>query len=317
MGTHPIFESDFDCLTDCEMEFDSSYEEPKFDDEDLAETGFENVTDVTDGTGLTRLFKRTKPTKPKWKVDITPQGLRYETGRKKVGLFVIFWQDMFGPENFYMGTQVPLKKRKGSGQDVILLKDAMENRGFIVRIYKDRVKREVESILDDLRRFSFDDYDMFGMAITSHGHEKGLIYVHDSYLQLNDFVNAVKVNKTLLRKPKMFFVNACRGGERQAVMKVGSASSKPSHWPTDADLLIHYSTIDGVVSMRNTEVGSWFITALCDILEEQGDVELMNLLTMVNHRVAGEYGDEFTRQVPVIYSTLTRLLYLSKKPITS
>jgi len=131
-----------------------------------------------------------------------PQGLRYKTGRKKVGLFVIFWHDVFGPENFFIGTQAPLKKRNGSGRDVVLLKEAMENRGFTVRIYKDRVKREVESILAELGRFSFADFDMFGMAITSHGDEKGVIYVHDSYLLLNDFVNALKVNKTLLRKPK-------------------------------------------------------------------------------------------------------------------
>ncbi len=185
---------------DCKMEFDSDYEEPKFDEDDLAETGYENVTDVTDG--LTKLFKKTKRTKPKWKAEINSQGLRYKTGRTKVGLFVIFWQVAFGPENFFIGSQVALKKRNGSGRDVILLEEAMKNRGFDVLIYKDMVKREVESKLAKLGRSSFEDYDMFGMAITSHGDEKGVIYVHDSYLHLNDFVNAFKVNKTLLRKPK-------------------------------------------------------------------------------------------------------------------
>ena len=59
---------------------------------------------------------------------------------------------------------------------------------------------------------------------------------------------------------QLFFVNACRGAEYQQTVKV--SKSAPVIWPSDADLFIHYSTMANEYSMRNTQMGSWFIQAL-------------------------------------------------------
>ena len=40
--------------------------------------------------------------------------------------------------------------------------------------------------------------------------------------------------------------------------------------PSQADFLIVYSTAPGFFSWRNREAGSWFVQALCQVLEQYG-----------------------------------------------
>jgi caspase-like apoptosis-related cysteine protease len=78
----------------------------------------------------------------------------------------------------------------------------------------------------------------------------------------------------------------------------------------------------GYFSWRNPRQGSWFIQALCDELQIHGRTrDLLTLLTFVCRRVAIDYqsnvpGDrqmDLKKQVPVITSMLTRLVYFDQK----
>ena len=89
----------------------------------------------------------------------------------------------------------------------------------------------------------------------------------------------------------------------------------------EADFLIAYSTISGFYSWRNSQNGSWFIQALCQILDEQGHkLEIMQLMTAVNRRVAYHYQSNSNepemsgkRQVPCIVSMLTKECFFRPK----
>nr|4ZVP_B Chain B, Caspase-7 [Homo sapiens]4ZVP_D Chain D, Caspase-7 [Homo sapiens]4ZVQ_B Chain B, Caspase-7 [Homo sapiens]4ZVQ_D Chain D, Caspase-7 [Homo sapiens] len=90
--------------------------------------------------------------------------------------------------------------------------------------------------------------------------------------------------------------------------------------PVEADFLFAYSTVPGYVSMRSPGRGSWFVQALCSILEEHGkDLEIMQILTRVNDRVARHFEScsddphfHEKKQIPCVVSMLTKELYFSQ-----
>lgn len=101
--------------------------------------------------------------------------------------------------------------------------------------------------------------------------------------------------------------------------RTASDSSKGSYkLPSMADILVMYSAFPGYFSFRSTTQGSWFIQSLCEELKNRAhNDDLLRILTFVNKRVAINYESFVPRnkelnekkQVGVIFSTLTRLLY--------
>ena len=177
----------------------------------------------------------------------------------------------------------------------------------------------------------------------SHGTENGKIAATDEdYFVEELWENFVGDNcKTLTGKPKLFFIQACRG-----TMVDPGVIFKPKQAPSEiklpqtggdevdaqltdpvfvipklADLLVMYSTSGGHYSFRNLTNGSWFIQALCEELKTNSDKDLMWILTAVNRRVA--YGNQSNmekypaldaaKQMPNIVSMLTKIMYLTPK----
>ena len=80
----------------------------------------------------------------------------------------------------------------------------------------------------------------------------------------------------------------------------------------------------GHYSFRNTMHGSWFIQALCDLLQKHfnqlDNVDIVRMLTRVNRQVAFNKRSENTeypefdkkKQMPSFMSMLTCEVYLSK-----
>lgn len=78
---------------------------------------------------------------------------------------------------------------------------------------------------------------------------------------------------------------------------------------------VNYPT--GYYSWRNTSNGSWFMQSLCEMLQcHRGQLELMQIMTRVNHRVALNFesasnlpGFSGKKQIPCIVSMLTKEFY--------
>ena len=77
----------------------------------------------------------------------------------------------------------------------------------------------------------------------------------------------------------------------------------------------------GCFSWRNNQEGSWFIQALCIVLENYGNkMELLHMLTHVNRIVAYEFAScsdkefsDYMKQMPCLVSMLTRYVHFRPK----
>ncbi|XP_054858193.1 caspase-2 isoform X2 [Eublepharis macularius] len=138
----------------------------------------------------------------------------------------------------------------------------------------------------------------------------------------------------LQNKPKMFFIQACRGDETDRGVdqidgseradspgcEESDAQMKESpklRLPTCSDMICGYACLKGTAAMRNTKRGSWYVEALTSVFaEDSRNMHVADMLVKVNrlikHREGYAPGTEFHRckEMSEYCSTLCRDLYL-------
>uniref|UniRef100_A0A1B0AAY5 Caspase n=1 Tax=Glossina pallidipes TaxID=7398 RepID=A0A1B0AAY5_GLOPL len=250
--------------------------------------------------------------------------MEYNMNHKRRGLALIFNHEFF---------DIPsLESRKGTNADCEKLKKAFKKLDFEVTDHKDCKLRELLEWIEKAATHDHSDSDCIAIAILSHG-EQGYLYAKDVMYKIDTiwhYFTAVTC-PTLAGKPKLFFIQACRGDRLDPGIKLQktetdgdglSISSMSYKIPIHADFLISYSTIPGFYSWRNTSNGSWFIQSLVEELNTHGkEYDILTLLTFVNQRVAMDYEScvparpimDQQKQIPCITSMLTRILRFSDK----
>ncbi|XP_011631290.1 caspase-1-like isoform X1 [Pogonomyrmex barbatus] len=221
-----------------------------------------------------------------------------------------------------------MSTRHGSTKDSVDLKESLIRLGFEVRVFIDRDMKTINTVLESTAAEDHTDADCLIVIAMSHG-ESGLLYSSDGLYPVETLWTPFTGNRctSLAGKPKLFFIQACRGDELDKGVKISlhetdSMSSNTYSIPIYADIMIAYATYDGFYSWRNSERGSWFIQALCEELNLHGHKrDLLSLMTFVNRRVAIEYQSyvpenatwHAKKQIPSIVSMLTRLVYFPDK----
>ncbi|XP_011193341.2 caspase-3 [Zeugodacus cucurbitae] len=234
--------------------------------------------------------------------------------------------------------------RNGAEKDCNDITASLENYGFDVRVYNDLKKKKIATLLNTVATEDHSQYDCFVLVVMSHG-DKGRICAADDFYSTEELWEPLLGDNcpSLLGKPKLFFIQACRGKRIQQPVLIASraafqrATFEPASMPqpttyaipTTADILVMYSTFEDYYSFRNSVSGSWFIQSLCSILNEAAEsseaqadgVELLRLLTAVNRKVAYEYQSysdneliNEKKEMPNFMSTLTKSFYLKVKP---
>jgi hypothetical protein len=225
-----------------------------------------------------------------------------------------------------------LSKRLGTDEDATELKNVFSGLGFDVQVHKNQTANQMLQLMtaaqefEDAEKKKGNECDCFGVAVLTHGEDKGLIYGTDGSITVDNLVQPLKGCKGLAGKPKLFFIQACRGQQLDGGMEADGApgsSPSPPRIPIEADFLYAYSTPPGHFAWRSTRTtqghsaGSWFIQALCEQLSTHCySTDIVRILTRVNRYVAYERQShspskpflDGKKEVPSIVSMLTREL---------
>jgi len=245
----------------------------------------------------------------------------YNMNHRRRGHAIIFNHKNFDP-------RLGLKTRNGTDADRDNLRITLRQLDFEVKVFNDASFKQIEQVLEDLANENHSDADCILVAVLSHG-EMGILYSNDQPYKPDRLWSHFNAEKcpTLAGKPKLFFVQACQGDQLDSGVKMVNntetdAKSMSYKIPSHADFLIAYSTIPGFYSWRNTTAGSWFVQAMCHVLQRTGTThDLLSNMTRVARKVAfdfqsntpGDYVMHEKKQIPCITSMLTREIIFQRK----
>ena len=226
--------------------------------------------------------------------------------------------------------------RNGSEQDVLNLCTLFRSLNYSVRPpYIDKTEAEMrEAIL----KYATDDYTSYGcliIFIMSHGKKSKIISSDSACIDINEFITPLKRNASLKSKPKVFFIQACRGSTRMTVNDDATSSSSSvysryfdheNRLPKEADFLFSYSTLEDYVSYRDPDEGSWYIQMLCKAIREEESKEISAILRYAHLLVSQLVGTTpkdpehpgkrnktvKVKMVPTYEDRLTKLFYIAE-----
>ena len=177
--------------------------------------------------------------------------------------------------------------------------------------------------LEEISKRNHSKFDSFVCCLLTHGTDNDALYGSDGQELHLRKVRTLFYGKnavTLFGKPKIFFIQACRGGMEDHGFTSGSLEADSmddnihfdsSDLPDTADFLFAFPTSSGFVSWRSHNEGTWYIKTLCDLLaQHHNEHELMNILTMVNAEVAEKRTTEGYKQMPAPVSHLRKQVFI-------
>ncbi|KAM7369387.1 hypothetical protein PAMP_013659 [Pampus punctatissimus] len=234
---------------------------------------------------------------------------RYSMNYRSMGTCVIINNKTF---------KCGMSTRTGTDIDAASASKVFTELGYNVRMFKDKNVWEMKSLMLKVSKEDHSDCASFVCVLLSHGDE-GVIYGTDGPVEYEELTKGFKGDhcESLLRKPKLFFIQACRGSHTDpgALVMADSAVQKSTseRIPVEADFLYFYSTAPGYFSWRNMEQGSWFMQALCDTLQcYSRRLDLMHIMTRVNRSVALKFQCGQNKQISCFVSMLTADFYFYK-----
>ncbi|CAI9613759.1 unnamed protein product [Staurois parvus] len=156
--------------------------------------------------------------------------------------------------------------RNGTDKDAGDLCKCFRTLGFDVKVYNDQSCEEMERLLQGVAKNDHSDSACFACILLSHG-EEGQIYGTDGAMAIKTLTTLFRGDKcqSLVGKPKLFFIQACRGSEFDEGIQTDSGPANDSletdanpryKIPVEADFLFAYSTVPGYYSWRNPGRGS-------------------------------------------------------------
>jgi len=243
---------------------------------------------------------------------------------------LIFNQETFNP-------RLQLKRRAGTQVDVQAIQNTFKSLDWEVVLYNDLTVAKIREVIMTEVQLSQEDWAALAIFILSHGEENGTIFAQDyPYRVDSDILLNLAADKSpsLAGKPKLVFVQACQGQmtdagtvvterRRRRTSQDGASSYKI---PNYADFLIFQASFWDHFSFRSSETGSWFIQALCSSIDQASpDEALFDTLLSVTQSVAinkesnvpGRNNLDHKKQVPLLYSTMLRKMYLKEPSISN
>jgi len=171
-------------------------------------------------------------------------------------------------------------ERHGAKLDEEQIALLFEELHFIVVIRQNLDGLEILKVAQEMALKDHSNYAAFVFCIMSHGDKKDVIYgVDNRKAGIEDLMCEFTATNcpTLENKPKLFFVQACRGqrsdprmsrlsastdsiaGDSIQIIQSPDADLANGVSPREADFLLAFATVPGYKAWRSKQVGSWFI----------------------------------------------------------
>ncbi|KAK4307373.1 hypothetical protein Pmani_020892 [Petrolisthes manimaculis] len=275
--------------------------------------------------------------RPQAATPVDSHSLEYRMNHKRRGLALIIVYEVYGGSG-------PLR-RKCAQDDVNITVRAFQHLGFEIKEHWNLKEQDLKRILKEVAATDHSQSDALAVIFMSHGglnekNNREFIWVYDGKVDTSVlWKNFTAENcPTLAGKPKMFFIQACRGEEtdkgiqlnKQKGLRVSTDSFDPREKedyviPIHADMLMMWASYPGMFAFNSNNFGvkgSVFIHFLCQVLLENSfHDDLATLLLRVTREVAIKYEsyvpDNSTRhskkQIPYTVSTLMRKVYFFER----
>ncbi|KAH8297333.1 hypothetical protein KR044_010415 [Drosophila immigrans] len=201
---------------------------------------------------------------------------------------VIFNHEKFDNQNEF---------REGSAEDVKVLAKTFKALKCNVKIISNATLEEVRSNVRKCKltinsnttimsipaccfaveQKNFSDHSALVLVLLSHGQRNDTLAARDGDYRIDDdVIFPIVRNRTLQNKPKILFVQACKGSREIGAFKTDSA--QPHGCPSE--ILKCYSTYEGYVSYRYDD-GTPFIKILCETLSKKPKVDIAAIMEEV------------------------------------
>ena len=190
------------------------------------------------------------------------------------------------------GQQSP---RHGSEEDVRQVEALFTALDFLVQTKENLSRRQLLHELDDVACQDHSAYDCFMLWLMSHGRSGEVFCSDGNTIPIETLYDMFSTCATLIGKPKLFFIQACRGHGEDVGVSVASdgissyeqLSPNQLYSPIGADFLYAFSTVDKHVSYRNEVRGSYYVRGLVEAFRERAVHDhLLDILTVVNQKVS-------------------------------
>ncbi|XP_059138769.1 uncharacterized protein LOC131927119 [Physella acuta] len=189
--------------------------------------------------------------------------------------------------------------RKGTNFDRDNLCNLLTQLHFNIIVFNDSDGLSAQDIVNKLKAFArmkeHEDLDACFICLLSHGEEGYIFGTDGKRIPLEEiFMLFGNTNcKGLIGKPKIFIIQACRGGflDKGVQMDEPDGGGVPvrsgCQLPSMSDMLICYPTQTGYYAWRNRARGSWYIEAIVQVFMRYAKNEdICAMLNRVNHVVS-------------------------------
>ncbi|XP_061578889.1 caspase-8 [Cololabis saira] len=214
-----------------------------------------------------------------------------------------------------------LGKRNGTEIDEKSLKNVFEWLDFEVQIHRDCKRDEMISVISELSKKDHSQADCVVCCVLSHGVDRGVKGVDGGIVTLKELTSPLDgLNcRSLVNKPKLFFIQACQGNLEQRSVEsdshegsqISSDAKKMKSIPAEADFLLGMATVPFHVSFRDGKTGSWYIQSLCQNLVKMvpRSEDLLSILTKVNADVSEKYYNMKKQMPQPAYSLRKKVIF--------
>jgi caspase 3 len=250
----------------------------------------------------------------------------YELKPDNPGLVYIFNNQTFLND----GTRKEKLSLKMCEKDVIKLENLFEGMNFSVEKFIDFTAHDIrQKIMGITTCVNYTEVDSLFVFILSHGGNDELgnhqILTYDEkYVKVDEFIEPFKTVDSLKEKPKLFFVDACRGSNMMPTIERVKESEleeiekikPPNEQDLEDDFLIAHSTVDRYVSIYNIIEGSWFIESLCKMITKYKETkDISSIMSKVNDRMQQKeyYCCDKNKMFPTCSYKLTKCFKFPKK----